>query len=129
MTLFQTLKAEHEKVSDIMEKLEKTTEEKTRDITLEAYEEHALCEHLISQLDALEKSDETWTAKFSALKELVEHHVEEEEGDMFKKMRKTFEKSDFEAMNDEFSALKKRFKLTIVSPAELKKAERKSRIA
>src|SRR5688572_7584011 len=62
--------------------------DETRDITLEAYEEHALVKQLLGELETLDKSEETWTAKFTVLKENIEHHVEEEEGEMFKKARK-----------------------------------------
>jgi hypothetical protein len=36
----------------------------------------------------MSKDDEIWTAKFTVLKENIEHHVEEEEGEMFTKARK-----------------------------------------
>ena len=57
--------------------------QETRDITLEAYEEHAVVKELLAELDKLAKDDETWGAKLTVLKENVEHHVEEEEGEMF----------------------------------------------
>ena len=44
------------------------------------------------------KDDEEWTAKFTVLKENVEHHVEEEEGEMFEKARKVLAKEDQEAL-------------------------------
>jgi hemerythrin-like domain-containing protein len=62
--------------------------DETHEITLEALEEHALVKQLLEELQSLAKDDEQWTAKFTVLKENVEHHVEEEEGEMFKKARK-----------------------------------------
>jgi len=62
--------------------------DETRDITLEAFEEHRLVKQLLSELESMPKDDEQWTAKFTVLKENVEHHVEEEEGEMFPKARK-----------------------------------------
>jgi hemerythrin-like domain-containing protein len=62
--------------------------DETRDITLEAFEEHRLVKQLLSELESMPKDDEQWTAKFTVLKENVEHHVEEEEGEMFAKARK-----------------------------------------
>ena len=62
--------------------------DETRDITLEAFEEHKLVKTLLGELESLGKDKEEWTAKFTVLKENIEHHVEEEEGEMFPKARK-----------------------------------------
>lgn len=59
----------------------------TRDITLEALEEHSIVKALLEELASTPKDNEKWTAKLTVLKENVEHHVEEEEGEMFKKAR------------------------------------------
>ena len=60
-------------------------EKETREITLEAYEEHRVVKDLLSQLDAASSADEEWEARLTVLKENVEHHVEEEEGELFDK--------------------------------------------
>jgi hemerythrin-like domain-containing protein len=62
--------------------------DETRDITLEAFEEHKVVKTLLSELESMGKDQEEWTAKFTVLKENIEHHVEEEEGEMFTKARK-----------------------------------------
>jgi hemerythrin-like domain-containing protein len=72
--------------------------EESRDITLEAYEEHRLVKQLLSELEAAPKDDEQWTAKFTVLKENIEHHVEEEEGELFKKARKVLNEQEIEAL-------------------------------
>jgi hemerythrin-like domain-containing protein len=46
----------------------------------------------------MDKSDEQWTARFTVLKESVEHHVEEEEGDMFPKARKVLSQEQAEIL-------------------------------
>jgi iron-sulfur cluster repair protein YtfE (RIC family) len=89
--LFTQLKTELEVHTRIEETifypaLEKADE--TRDITLEAFEEHRLVKQLLGELESMGKDKEEWTAKFTVLKESIEHHVEEEEGDMFPKARK-----------------------------------------
>ena len=63
-------------------------EEETHEITLEAYEEHKVVKQLLAELEAEPKNTEEWKAKFTVLKENIEHHVEEEEGEMFKNARK-----------------------------------------
>jgi iron-sulfur cluster repair protein YtfE (RIC family) len=135
MNVFALLKADHEKVAEMMETLEETTEravkgrddlftrlkaeldlhaqieeeifyptlkeaEETRDITFEAYEEHRLVKQLLSELEAEPKDTEEWTAKFTVLKENVEHHVEEEEGEMFKQARQVLSKEEIETLGD-----------------------------
>jgi hemerythrin-like domain-containing protein len=68
--------------------------EETRDITLEAFEEHRLVKQLLGELESADKGEEEWTAKFTVLKENIEHHVEEEEGEMFEKARKVLSDED-----------------------------------
>ena len=99
--LFAQLKSELDIHAEIEEKilypvLEKADE--THDISLEAYEEHRIVKQLLSELDSEPKDAEEWTAKFTVLKENVEHHVEEEEGEMFKKARKVLSEEEIEEL-------------------------------
>ncbi len=57
-------------------------------LVLESYEEHALAELALKRVLATAPKDETFAAKVTALKELIEHHVEEEEGELFPKLEK-----------------------------------------
>ena len=52
---------------------------------LEAFEEHHLVDQIITGLDNTSVDSETWPAKFTVLKENVEHHIGEEEGTLFPK--------------------------------------------
>ena len=70
----------------------------TRAITLEAYEEHKVVKELLEEMSALESASEQWTAKLTVLKESVEHHVEEEEGEMFKQAREVLTKEQAEVL-------------------------------
>jgi hemerythrin superfamily protein len=58
------------------------------DDVLEAIEEHHVVKVLVAELEAIEPSDETYKAKATVLMELVRHHVEEEESEMFPEVRK-----------------------------------------
>ena len=80
--------------------------DETRDISLEAYEEHALVKQLLEELAAAPKDDEKWTAKFTVLKENVEHHVEEEEGEMFTKARKVLSEDEIEELGNRLEKAK-----------------------
>ena len=59
----------------------------TRDITEEAYEEHQEVKDLLAELEATPADSEEWGDMIVELRENVEHHVEEEEGEMFTKAR------------------------------------------
>jgi hemerythrin superfamily protein len=67
------------------------------DTTLEAYEEHALVRDMIKKVQKTKSSDETFMAKVTLLKELIEHHVKEEESEYFPKLK---EKLGDEALAD-----------------------------
>jgi hemerythrin-like domain-containing protein len=81
-------------------------EEETRNITLEAFEEHRLVKQLLSELESMDKGDEQWTAKFTVLKENIEHHVEEEEHEMFKKARKVLSEEDLQTLGSRLEKAK-----------------------
>ncbi len=53
------------------------------DLVLESYEEHSLAELGLKRLLATPTDDESFEARVTAVKELIEHHVEEEEDDLF----------------------------------------------
>ena len=54
-----------------------------RDIVLEGFQEHHVADLIVKELHDLARDDERWGAKFKVLKESIEHHIEEEEGEMF----------------------------------------------
>lgn len=58
------------------------------EIVLEGYEEHHVMDVLQEELKAASVEDENYDAKFKVLTENVEHHIEEEEGEMFAEARK-----------------------------------------
>ncbi len=80
--------------------------EKTKDIGYEAVEEHAIMKFLFSKIDAEEPTTEEWMAQVTVLKEVVEHHVEEEEDEMFKKMEKAFSEEEIAEMGQQFAEFK-----------------------
>ena len=80
--------------------------DETHEITLEAFEEHAVVKTLLSELDAEPKDTEEWKAKLTVLKENVEHHVEEEETEMFPKARKVLSEEQIEQLGARMEAAK-----------------------
>ncbi len=122
MNVFELLKQDHQKVSNIFEQLGSSdgiassrrqalfaqlkqeldlharVEEtilypvlkqasETREITVEAYEEHQEVKDLLAELEALPIDDEEWNDTLLELKSNVEHHVDEEENEMFERAR------------------------------------------
>ena len=71
---------------------------KAKDIVLEAYEEHHVVDVVMAELEETPVDDETWGAKAKVMKENVEHHMEEEEGEMFQKARQVFDKDELEEL-------------------------------
>lgn len=80
---------------------------KAKDIVLEGYQEHHVADVLIKELHAMNVTDERWGAKFKVLKEGIEHHIEEEEGPMFKTARSVFEESELRALGEQMDSLKR----------------------
>ena len=54
-----------------------------KDIVNEAKEEHHVAKFLIKELRKMDAGEEEFATKFKVLGEIVKHHIEEEEGEMF----------------------------------------------
>jgi hemerythrin-like domain-containing protein len=61
---------------------------KDKDLMNEALVEHASAKTLIRQLERMKPRDPMYAATFTVLGEYVQHHVKEEEGEMFPKVRR-----------------------------------------
>lgn len=57
--------------------------EDAMEITLEAFEEHKIVQTLLRQIRSLSRGDARKDAKMKVLMESVEHHIEEEEDEIF----------------------------------------------
>ena len=71
---------------------------KAKELTLEAFEEHHVVDMVLEELEATPVTDEQWGAKWTVAKENIEHHIEEEEGEMFRDIRELFSTDEREAM-------------------------------
>jgi hemerythrin superfamily protein len=76
----------------------------TEEILLEAVEEHLGVKRVIADMLKLRADDPTFEAKAKVLKDLVEHHVEEEEETLFPKVSKLIDAEELEALGDEMAA-------------------------
>lgn len=80
-----------------------TIREKAPDIAadvLEGLEEHHIVKWTLSELEGMSPEQERFDAKVTVLIESVRHHVEEEEGEMFPKVRKALGRKELQALGD-----------------------------
>lgn len=68
------------------------------DLLREAVEEHLAVKRLLADIMDSSASDEQFDAKMKVLKEQVEHHVEEEEQELFPKVKKACSDEELEDM-------------------------------
>jgi hypothetical protein len=79
---------------------------KARDLVLEAYEEHNIVDMVMAEIEDVPFDDETWGAKFTVMKENLEHHIDEEEGEMFKQARDVFARGELVALGERMAVRK-----------------------
>ena len=85
-------------------------EKPTEDLILEAYQEHHVMDLLIEEISALKPSDEAWQPKIKVLQENTEHHIEEEEGELFPKVRKIWDTAKRAQVGRQMEEMKERHK-------------------
>ena len=107
--LFATLKEEmliHERIEEEIFYPALKEHPKAKDIVLEGFEEHHVVDQIMGELEATPVTDEQWAAKFKVMKENIEHHIEEEEGEMFEQARKVFDTDELQALGARMLELK-----------------------
>ena len=117
--LFATIKGEltvHEIIEEEIFYPELKAHPKAEDIVLEGFEEHHVVDMLMGELERLDVSDETWGPKAKVMKENIEHHIEEEEGAMFKAARKVFDRSELEDLGQRMAERKESAKKELNIP-------------
>lgn len=106
---FKTALVKHARAEEktVYDRLIKTGDDKPEMLGTEGYIEHGVADDLIARLGkARNKGDVKWTAGIKVLKEIIEHHIEEEESEIFKLARKTFDAKERQRMGEEFEKAK-----------------------
>jgi hemerythrin-like domain-containing protein len=80
---------------------------KTKEIALEGYQEHHVVDLVMAELTSTSVDSEVWGAKFTVMKENIEHHIEEEEGEMFKLARQVLDEGELEELGQRMETRKK----------------------
>jgi hemerythrin-like domain-containing protein len=78
---------------------------KTKGLLTEAVEEHLAIKRLIADLITLAPSDEQLDAKITVLEEQVEHHVDEEENELFDAVRRDLGDQELDLLGEEMEDL------------------------
>jgi Hemerythrin HHE cation binding domain len=118
--LFSTIKGEltiHEIIEEEIFYPELRAHPKARDIVLEGYQEHHVVDLVMKELEETPVDDESWGAKAKVMKENVEHHMEEEEGEMFKQARAVFDQAELEDLGGRMEARRESAKQELGVPA------------
>ena len=113
--LFNKIKAELDAHTHIEEKIfypRLKEEDELEDIVLEGVEEHRQAKMFLRELANLSEDSEKFEPKLKVLMEDIEHHVMEEEGEMFPKVEKVIGKAELEELGKRMAEEKKDFQKT-----------------
>jgi hemerythrin superfamily protein len=109
---FKRIKAELETHTHIEEKVlypALKKREEFKNLVLEAIEEHLQVKTLLRDISRLADGNERFDAKLKVLIDNVEHHVDEEEGELFPKVEDQLSDQELEEIGVELEAAKKEY--------------------
>lgn len=78
-------------------------------LALEGYEEHHVVDALLQEMSQLSSGDDQWQAKLSVVTENLEHHIKEEEEEIFPNARKILSDKQAEELGEAFTAEKSKY--------------------
>jgi iron-sulfur cluster repair protein YtfE (RIC family) len=131
-SLFNQIKAALEVHATIEEEIfypavKKARSENVKDEVREAYEEHKQIKSLLAQISSITSADETYDMKIKVLKEDVEHHIKEEEGEMFPDAKKFLGEHQLIELGAKLESRKEQLEATLTSkPASSNQPKRHS---
>lgn len=130
--LFEKIKEELDAHAHIEEKIfypRLKEEDELEDITLEGIEEHHQAKMFLRELASLTDDSGKFEPKLKVLMEDIEHHVMEEEGEMFPKVEKIIGKAELEELGKQMEEEKKNFQKSQKASAgkQIKVKEMKSK--
>ena len=98
--------------------VKKARSEHVKDEVREGYEEHKQIKALLAQIADITPADETWDMKVKVLREDVEHHVKDEETEMFPDARKFLGEKRLMELGTELEARKQYLAENPASPMD-----------
>lgn len=88
-------------------------QKKAHEEVLESLEEHHAADLFLIELEQMGRTEERWGAKLKVFKEIVEHHLEEEEGKIFKIAEEVLDQKQMSSLLKQFQEQKERVKQTL----------------
>ncbi|HEU5259370.1 MAG TPA: hemerythrin domain-containing protein [Vicinamibacterales bacterium] len=82
-------------------------EKKTHEPVLEGYEEHHVADVILDELLDVPPETDLWKAKVKVLKENVEHHMDEEEDELFKGARAALDREELNRLGERMEQIKR----------------------
>ena len=98
----------HEYLEETLLYPELKKHEESKEEAIEGFVEHHTANAVLLDLADQRAGSPEFAARAKVLKELIEHHIEEEEGEMFKKARAVFDKSELEELGQRMQAVRNR---------------------
>jgi hemerythrin superfamily protein len=91
--------------------LEDSGDESAGEMAREAAVEHELVDLLFERMMKMRTASDNWKARASVVKELLEHHIEEEQNEVFQKLGELFDEDELAQMGEHFESYKGRFRM------------------
>jgi hemerythrin-like domain-containing protein len=110
-SIFEEIKRQmtvHEQIEEEIFYKELRTHPKAKALVLEGIEEHNVVDTILGELELTQPTDEFWPAKFKVMRENIEHHIKDEEGEMFPAARKIFDAAELDELGERMSKMKKK---------------------
>jgi hemerythrin superfamily protein len=104
-------------------------DEEVEALVLEGLEEHHVADRLIEELQGLATKEEAYTPKMQVLIENIEHHAEEEESELFPKLREYMDQEQLEQLGAELEQAKHRGEHGALSKQELYEKAKEQNVA
>lgn len=106
---FKELLGAHSRSEEIVvyRALERVGDAESKEFALEGTVEHGSVDSLVAKLSRMRDLDgDKALAHFKVIKELLEHHIDEEHTEMFKQLGKHFSSEELASMGERFEAAK-----------------------
>jgi len=114
--LFQKLREElvpHMKAEETTFYQPLMAKKEAREDAMEGMEEHHVSEMVLKELEKMPKGEDQWGAKMTVFKELVEHHIKDEESKVFKSAEKALDHDEMQNIMKQFEQEKQKIKKSL----------------
>ena len=112
-TQFAELLVKHSRAEEkvVYDALIKTGEEEQEEAGYEGYTEHGLADSLLAQLKSgADPMSPEWSAQAKVMMEILDHHIKEEEDEVFTQVKEDFDVGERKEMGEAFEAQKEKVK-------------------